>query len=464
MQEIKEKPQLQPEVIEIAQESAEKKNIFEKVFKLSDRGSDIKTELLAGLTTFITMSYIIFVNSAFLADAGIPRSAAIAATIISSALACILMGLYANFPIALAPGMGLNAYFAYTIVQKMGVPWQTALGAVFISGIIFLVLTVTKARQAIIKAIPQFLRCAIAVGIGLFISFIGFKNSGIIVSNPDTYLSLGNLTTPPVLVALLGLAVTAFLISRKIKGAFLISIIATTFFSMLFKVQGASFPHGLSGLVSAPPSIAPVFAHLDIFGAIGYGLINIIFCFTFVDMFDNIGTFMGVTRKAGLMDKDGNVPDMDKALLCDAVASTAGSVIGTCTITSYIESAAGIEEGGRTGLTSVVVGLLFLLTLFFSPLVSVVPAVATAPILITVGMLMIEDIVNINFKDFTEGFPAFLVILLMPLTLSIAQGIAFGFIAYTLIKVFVGKHKEVSPVMYILTALFILQFSCFRHY
>jgi AGZA family xanthine/uracil permease-like MFS transporter len=407
------------------------------------------------------MSYIIFVNSSFLADAGIPKEAAIAATILSSAFASVLMGLYANFPIALAPGMGLNAFFAYTIVQKMGIPWQTALGAVFISGCIFIFMTVTNLRQAIIKAIPNFLRSAIAVGIGFFISFIGFKNAGIVVSNPNTFVSLGNLTNPAVFVSIIGLAITSFLVVKKIKGAFLISIIFTTIIAMLFKIGGASFP---TSLISAPPSVAPVFGHLDVIQAFGLGLINIIFCFTFVDMFDNIGTFTGVTRKAGMMDENGDVPGMDKALFCDAVASSAGAIIGTCTTTSYIESAAGIEEGGRTGLTAVTVGLLFLAALFFAPVVGSVPAVATAPILITVGMFMIEDITNINFKDFTEGFPAFLVIFLMPLTFSIAQGIAFGFTAYTIIKVLTGKYKEINLVMYVLTALFIVQFACFKHY
>jgi adenine/guanine/hypoxanthine permease len=448
----------------IIEESRTNRNFLTRFFKLDEKNTTIKTEIVAGLTTFITMAYIIFVNSAFLADAGIPREAAIAATIISSAFASILMGLYANFPIALAPGLGLNAYFTYTVVKSMGIPWETALGAVFISGFIFFLLAITRTIQTIIKAIPQFLISAISVGIGLFIAFIGFKNAGIIVNNPDTSVALGNLRNPSVLLALLGLVFTSFLVVRRVKGSFLIGIIAITLLTMVFNINNASFPQTFHDIISTPPNIMPTLLKLNIAGAIGMGLINIIFSFTFVDLFDNIGTFMGVTRKAGMIDETGNVPGMNKALLCDSFASMFGAAVGTSTTTSYVESAAGIEEGGRSGLTAVTVGLLFLAALFLTPVVKLVPSFAIAPVLIIIGVFMMSEVVNIKFEDFTEALPAFLTIVLMPLTFSIAQGIAFGFTAYALMKTFSGKWKEVSPTMYILTALFIIQFAFFKTY
>jgi AGZA family xanthine/uracil permease-like MFS transporter len=437
-------------------------SFLERYFKLKEHRTDVKTEILAGLTTFITMAYIIFVNPTFLAAAGIDHGAAITATIIAAAFATILMGVYANFPIALAPGMGVNAFFAYGIVLGMGIPWQTALGAVFISGFIFLLLTITKARQAIIKAVPQSLRSAIAVGIGLFIAFIGFKNAGIVVANPATFVGLGDLSNPAVMVAIFGLLFTGLLVTRKVKGSFLIGIFVTTIIAMIFKVNTAP-PTGLGDLIGMPPSIGPTLGQLDIGAALGMGLITVIFSLTFVDLFDTLGTFMGVTRKAGLMDKEGNVPGMDRALTVDSVGTMAGAVLGTSTTTSYIESAAGIEEGGRTGLTAVTTGILFLLALFFAPLVGLVPAIATAPILILVGIFMMSDVVNIKFADFTESFPAFLTFILMPLTFSIANGIAVGFTAYAIMKTIAGKSKDVGIVMYVLMVLFIIQFAFFGH-
>lgn len=442
--------------------SQQQDGFLEKYFKLKEHGTDVKTEMLAGLTTFVTMGYIIFVNPTFLAAAGIDHGAAITATIIASAFATLVMGLYANFPIALAPGMGVNAFFAYGIVLGMGIPWQTALGAVFISGVIFLILTITKARQAIIRAVPQSLRSAIAVGIGLFIALIGFKNAGIVEANPDTLVQIGDLTNPAVMVALFGLVFTGLLVTKKIKGSFLIGILVTTVIAMIFKVDTA-LPTGLGDFIGSPPSIGPTFGQLDIGAALGIGLITVVFSLTFVDLFDTLGTFMGVTRKAGLMDKDGNVPGMDRALTADSVGTMAGAVVGTSTTTSYIESAAGIEEGGRTGLTAVTTGILFLLALFFAPLVGLVPGVATAPVLILVGIFMMSDVVNIKFDDFTESFPAFLTFILMPFTFSIANGIAVGFTAYAIIKTITGKSKDVGIVMYVLMVLFIVQFVFFGH-
>ncbi len=437
------------------------KNFLENYFKLNERGTDVRTEVIAGFTTFITMAYIIFVNPIFLTAAGIPQEAAIGATIIASAFATILMGLYANFPIALAPGMGLNAFFAYTIVIGMGIPWETALGAVFISGVIFLLLTLTKARQAIILAVPQTLRSAIAVGIGLFIATIGFRNAGIIVSNEDTLVSLGNLADPSVQLCFFGLIITGFFIVKKIRGAFLIGVFTTTLIAMIFNIGDTKLPTSVTDIIGAPPSIASTFLKLDIVGALGLGLITVIFSFTFVDLFDTIGTFMGVTKKAGLMKEDGSVPGMDKALSCDAIGTIFGAIVGTSTTTAYVESASGIEEGGRTGLTSLVTGLLFLAALFFAPLVTLVPSIATAPVLILVGVMLMGEVVNIKFDDFTEALPAFFTIILMPLTASIAQGIAFGFTAYAIMKTIAGRSREVGLVMYLLMILFIVQFAFF---
>lgn len=446
----------------INKHSNKKEHFLSKFFKIKENNSTIQTEILAGLTTFITMSYIIFVNSAFLADAGIPRSAAIGATIIASALASIGMGLYANLPIALAPGMGLNAYFAYTIVNQMGVPWQTALGAVFLSGLIFFFLTVTRCRQMIIKAIPPFLRSAIVIGIGLFISLIGLKNAGIVVSNQNTMVGLGDLGNPATLIAVITTVLTAALVTKKIKGSFLIGIFVATIAGMVFHVGDAQFPTGLSAIFGTPPSISGSFLKLDIFSAIGLGIFNIVFCFTLVDLFDSLGTFMGLSKKIGLEEKSNIAKNMDKALHCDAVASIAGSMLGTCTTTAYIESASGIEEGGKTGLTAVTVGVLFLMALFFTPLIALVPSYATAPVLIIVGMLMLEEFANLNFNDFGELFPAFIIIALIPLTFSINQGISLGIIAYGLMSLLLGTHKKIHPVIYVLIALFLIQFAFFK--
>ncbi|MCO5387587.1 NCS2 family permease [Desulfosporosinus sp.] len=437
---------------------------LERFFHLNELGSNVRTEILAGVTTFITMAYILFVNPIILKDAGMPISATFAATAIAAAFGTLIMGLYANYPIALAPGMGLNAFFTYTVVLGMGLSWQTALGAVFISGVVFFLMTVTKVREWIIEGVPPVLRLSIGVGIGLFIAFIGLKNGGLIVADQATFVKLGNMKSPGVLVTVFGLIVTGALIARKVKGGLLIGIVATTLLSMIMGVS--AYPTGISSFISMTnplEAIAPVAFELDVWGAISYGFISILFAFTLVDLFDNIGTLLGVSRKAGLLDKNGNLPRAGKALMADSVGTMFGAAVGTPTVTSYIESASGVAEGGKSGLTAVTVAGLFLVSLIFAPLVGLIPGQATAPILILVGVLMMSEVVEIKFDDFTEALPAFMTIVMMPLTFSIAQGIAFGFMSYTLIKLVSGRHKENNLVMYVFTALFIIHFIIGGH-
>ena len=432
---------------------------LERYFQLREHRTTIGTECLAGFTTFVTLAYILFVNPSILKDAGMPVDATFAATCVSSAFATLIMGLYANYPIAVAPGMGLNAFFTYAVVIGMGLPWQTALGAVFISGVVFFLLTVTKVREWIIAGVPQVLRLAIGVGIGLFIAFIGLRNSGLIVKSDATLVTLGDVKSPATLVSMAGLIITAFLVARKIRGALLIGVLATTLIAIVARVSPP--PTGLGSFVTLTNPIASLQStafQLDIRGALKVGLIPILFSFTFVDLFDNIGTLVGVARKAGLLDERGQLPRIGKALFADSLGTMFGALMGTSTVTSYIESAAGIAEGGRTGLTAVVVSLLFLLALVFSPLVGLIPIQATAPVLILVGVLMMSEIVHIRFDDFTEALPAFLTIIMMPLTYSIAQGLAFGFMSYTVIKFLAGRHQDNSAVTYLLTILFVLHF------
>lgn len=439
--------------------SGEPAGILERIFHLTEMGTNVRTEILAGVTTFLTMAYILFVNPNILKDAGMPIDATFAATAIAACVATLIMGLYANYPIALAPGMGLNAFFTYTVVLGMGLPWQTALGAVFISGVVFFLMTVTKVREWIIDGVPLVLRISIGVGIGLFIAFIGLKNGGLVVADKATFVTLGNMQSPSVLVTVFGLIITAWLMAKKVKGGLLIGIMGTTAFSMIMGVS--LLPTGLSSFISfANPltAVAPVAFELDILGALSYGLISILFAFTFVDLFDNIGTLLGVSRKAGLLDENGNLPRAGKALMADSVGTMVGAAMGTPTVTSYIESASGVAEGGRTGLTAVTVAGLFAVSLFFAPLIGLIPSEATAPVLILVGVLMMGEVVHIKFDDFTEAFPAFMTIVMMPLTFSIAQGLAFGFMSYTIIKLVTGRHKENNPVLYVLTILFIIHF------
>ena len=433
--------------------------LLERLFHLTALGTNVRTEILAGVTTFVTMAYILFVNPNILKDAGMPINATFAATAIAACVATLIMGLYANYPIAMAPGMGLNAFFTYSVVIGMKLPWQTALGAVFISGAIFFLLTVTKVREWIMEGVPEVLRISIGVGIGLFIAFIGLQDGKLVVANPATLVTLGDMKSASVIVTVFGLIVTGFFMAKKVKGGLLIGIFSTTLFSMLMGYS--PLPTGISSFVSFQnpfSAISPIMGHLNIMGAIDYGLISIVFAFTFVDLFDNIGTLLGVSRKAGLLDANGNLPHAGKALMADSIGTMFGAAMGTPTVTSYIESAAGVLEGGKSGLTAVIVAVLFAVSLVFAPLIGLIPGTATAPVLILVGVLMMSEVVHIKFDDFTDAFPAFMTIIMMPLTYSIAQGLAFGFMSYTIIKLITGKHKENNAVTYTMTVLFIIHF------
>ncbi|WP_313991444.1 NCS2 family permease [uncultured Selenomonas sp.] len=431
---------------------------IERYFKVRERGSTVRTELLAGMTTFIAMSYIVFVNPNILADAGIPKEAAIASTIWIAALASMAMGLFANYPVALAPGMGLNAFFAYYVCGVLGLPWTVALGAVFFSGVLFLILTVGGIRQAIINAVPRDLKLAISVGIGLFIAFIGLKGTGLIVENAATYVSLGHVTAPTTMLSLFGLLFTAALMARNIHGSILIGIFVTTALAMVLGMTPA--PQGIDGIVSMSlPHMGETFGQLDLAGAWHYGLLSIIFTFTVVELFDNMGTLIGVTTKAKMVKPDGHIENIDKALTTDAVGTMVSAVFGTSTVTSYVESAAGIAAGGRTGLTAVAAGVLFLTALIFTPLIGLVPAFATAPALILVGALLMSEVGRIDFSDFTNALPAFLTIIMMPLTSSIANGFAFGFISYTVMKLVAGQYRQVSWIMYLVSLAFLINLA-----
>lgn len=431
---------------------------IERYFKIREKGSTVRTELLAGMTTFIAMAYILFVNPNILADAGIPKDAAIASTIWIAALASMAMGVFANYPVALAPGMGLNAFFAYYVCGVLGLHWTVALGAVFFSGVLFLILTVGGIRQAIINAVPRDLKLAISVGIGLFIAFIGLKGTGLIVENSATYVSLGHVTAPTTLLSLFGLLFTAALMAWDVHGSILIGIFVTTILAMVLGMTPA--PQGISDIISTSlPHMGETFGQLDLAGAWNYGLVSIIFTFTVVELFDNMGTLIGLTTKAKMVKSDGHIENIDKALTTDAVGTMVSAVFGTSTVTSYIESAAGIAAGGRTGLTALAAGVLFLAALLFTPLIGLVPAFATAPALILVGALLMSEVGKIDFSDFTNALPAFLTIIMMPLTSSIANGFAFGFISYTIMKLFAGQYKKVSWIMYLVSIAFLINLA-----
>ena len=431
---------------------------IERYFKIREKGSTVRTELLAGMTTFIAMAYILFVNPNILADAGIPKDAAIASTIWIAALASMAMGVFANYPVALAPGMGLNAFFAYYVCGVLGLHWTVALGAVFFSGVLFLILTVGGIRQAIINAVPRDLKLAISVGIGLFIAFIGLKVTGLIVENSATYVSLGHVTAPTTLLSLFGLLFTAALMARDVHGSILIGIFVTTILAMVLGMTPA--PQGIGDIISTSlPHMGETFGQLDLAGAWNYGLVSIIFTFTVVELFDNMGTLIGLTTKAKMVKSDGHIENIDKALTTDAVGTMVSAVFGTSTVTSYIESAAGIAAGGRTGLTALAAGVLFLAALLFTPLIGLVPAFATAPALILVGALLMSEVGKIDFSDFTNALPAFLTIIMMPLTSSIANGFAFGFISYTIMKLFAGQYKKVSWIMYLVSIAFLINLA-----
>lgn len=429
-------------------------DFLDRRFNITARGSSVRTEVIAGITTFVALSYIIFVNPNIMADAGVPKDSAIAATIWISALTTFAMGVVANYPVALAPAMGVNVFFTYYVCGILGLHWTVALGAMFFSGILFLFLTLGGIRQAIINSVPMNLKYAITVGIGLFISFIGLKGTGLIVADPATFITLGSVTNPSTIMALFGLLLTAALMALNIQGAILLGIIATTLLSMFIGLSPV--PQSFGDVIGTSiPSISE-FGSLDIVGAWNYGIISIIFTFTIVELFDNMGTLIGVTQKAGLIDKDGHIENIDKALTLDALGTIASAWFGTSTVSSYIESAAGIAAGGRTGLTAIVVSILFLIALPFTPLIGLVPAFATAPALILVGAMMLSSIRLIEFEDFTNGFPAFLTIIMMPMTSSIANGFAFGFVSYVFMKVIARRFNEIHPVMWLVSAAFLI--------
>jgi len=430
--------------------------MLEKLFKLSEHGTNVRTELLAGLTTFLTMAYIIFVNPAMMADAGIDPGAAFVATCLAAAIGSLVMGLWANYPIALAPGMGLNAFFSYTVVGSMGYSWEVALGAVFLSGLMFFLLSIFRIREWIINSIPMALRSAIAAGIGLFLALIALKNAGIVIDHPETLVAMGDLTQPGALLAAGGFAVIVALAYRKVTGAVMIGILLVTAISLLTGLSQAK------GIISAPPSLTPTFMQLDIKGAFEVGMLSIIFAFLFVDLFDTSGTLIGVAQRANLVDKDGKMPRLGRALMADSTATMAGAALGTSTTTSYIESAAGTAAGGRTGLTACVVALLFLFSLFFSPLAGAVPAFATAPALLFVAVLMTGGLVQVDWDDLTEAAPVVITAIMMPLTFSIANGIAAGFIVWTAIKLLSGRWRDLNLSLYILAGLFIIKLALFN--
>lgn len=422
-------------------------------FKLEENKTNFKTEILAGLTTFLTMAYILIVNPLILGDAGMDIGSVFMATAISSAVATFVMAFAANLPIALAPGMGLNAFFAYTVVIGMGFSWQMALAAVFIEGLIFIALSIFDVRETIVNSIPINIKRAISVGIGLFIAFIGLKNAGIVVSYPATIISLGDMTSGGALLGMIGLFVTGTLLALKVKGAILLGILATTILGI---------PLGITSLPSGswlPPSIAPTFAQFDFSTLFTFDMLIVIATFLFVDIFDTAGTLIGVATKGNLLDKEGKIPKAKQALLADAIGTTIGGLLGTSTVTSYIESASGMSEGGKTGLTSLTVGVLFILSIFLSPLFLMVPSAATASALVVVGLFMASTITSINFSDYTESIPAFMTMIMMPLTFSISEGIMFGVVSYVALKLMTGKHQEVSKVSYVLAALFVLWFG-----
>lgn len=426
---------------------------LEKQFKLKENKTTVRTEIMAGLTTFMTMAYILIVNPGMLSEAGMNYGGVFTATALASAIACLAMAFLANYPFALAPGMGLNAFFTYTVVFGMGHTWQFALTAVFIEGIIFIVLSLFNIREAIFNSIPMNLKKAVSVGIGLFIALIGFVNSGIVVAEGGTIVSLGDLTVGAPLLAIIGLFITGFLLAKKIKGALFFGILITTIIGI---PMGVSYMP-TNGLFSLPPSLAPVLFQFEWANILSFDMLIVVFTFLFVDIFDTVGTLIGVSSKAGMLDKDGKLPRVKGALLADAIGTTVGACLGTSTVTTFVESAAGVSEGGRTGLTAVTAAGMFLLALVFAPIFGMVPGAATAPALILVGLFMMSPIKEIDLDDFTEAIPAFLTIVMMPFAYSIAEGIVFGMVSYVVLKLVTGRQKEVSPVMFVIAVLFVLK-------
>ena len=458
---------------------------MEKFFKLKENGTDVKTEIIAGITTFMTMAYILAVNPNILKEAGMDRGAVFTATAIASFLGTALMALFANYPFALAPGMGLNAYFTYSVVLGMGYSWQTALTAVFVEGIIFIALSVTNVREAIFNAVPRNLKSAVSVGIGIFIAFIGLQNAKIVIGAGKTLVQLfslvkynkvhgvegaiatGNDAGITVIIAIIGVLITAFLVVKEVKGNILLGILATWVLGIIAQVTGLYVPNPALGFLSvlpdfskglSIPSIGPVLFKLEFDKIATLEFVVVMFAFLFVDMFDTIGTLIGVSTKAGMLDKDGKLPNIKGALLADAVATTAGAMLGTTTVTTFVESASGVSEGGRTGLTAMTTAILFAASLLLSPIFLAIPSFATAPALIVVGFYMFSNVVHIDFSDMTEAIPCYICIVAMPLFYSISEGISMGIISYVIINAFTGRTKKVTPLMYILSLLFILKY------
>ncbi|QZY57399.1 NCS2 family permease [Crassaminicella profunda] len=426
---------------------------MESLFKLSEKKTTVKTEIVAGVTTFMTMAYILVVNPNILSVTGMDQGAVFTATALSAAFATFLMAFMANLPFALAPGMGLNAFFAFSVCLGMGYSWQFALTAVLIEGLIFIILTLTNVREAIINGMPMVIKNAVSVGIGLFIAFIGFQSAGIIVKNDAVLVGLGNVKDPGVLLALVAIIITGVLLVKNVKGALLIGMIITTIGGVI--IGKTAMP---ASFISTPPSIKPIFwQFVGMEEILSWNMVLVVFTFLFVDLFDTLGTLIGVSTKANMIDENGRIPKVKQALFADAIGTTVGSVLGTSTVTTFVESASGVAEGGRTGLTSFTTGCLFLGSIVLAPIFTAVPPQATAAVLVIVGMFMMSPILKINFDDFTEAIPAFLTIIMMPLTYSIAEGLVFGVISYVLLKAIAGRTKEVHPMMYVVAALFIFK-------
>ncbi|MBE6309716.1 MAG: NCS2 family permease [Bacteroidales bacterium] len=426
--------------------------MLRKLFGFNPKETTVKTEIMAGITTFLTMAYILAVNPNILGDAGMDKGAVFTTTILISAAATVLMGLYAKLPFALAPGMGLNAFFAYSICMIMGYSWQFALTAVFLEGILFILLTVSNIREKIVDLIPVTLKNSISVGIGIYIAFIGLSGAGVIVNNDATLVSIGDLTQGSALVCIIGLLISAIMLIKNVKGALLIGIIATTLIGIPFGITN------ITGVLSTPPSIEPILCKFEWSNIFTGEMFVVVFTLLFVDLFDTIGTVIGVTTRAGMIDRNGKIPHLKEAFMVDAVATTAGAVMGTSTVTTYVESASGVEQGGRSGLTAFVCGICFLSAMFFAPLFLSIPSAATAPVLVLVGVMMMASVVNIDFRDYTEAVPAFICIVMMPLCYSISDGIVLGMLSYVLLNLLGGNYKKLTIGMYILSAFFLLKF------
>lgn len=428
---------------------------LQKTFGLNPAKHSVRTEIIAGITTFLTMAYILAVNPSIfsaLESQGMPTNAVFTATALAAIVGCLVMSIYAKKPFGLAPGMGLNAFFVYTVCLAMGHPWQMALTAIFLEGILFILLTVTNVRKLIVDAIPVTMKRAIGAGIGLYIAFIGLKSAGIIVNSEATSVSLGSFSEPAVILSIIGFLITSVLVILNVKGGMLLGIIATTLIGIPMGVTN------FNGVMSTPPSIAPIFCQFEWSQILSWDMVAIVFTFLFIDMFDTIGTVVGVSVKSGMVDKDGNVDGINKVLMADAVATVAGAVFGTSTTTTYIESASGVSEGGRTGLTSFTIAVCFAIALMFSPLFLAIPGAATGPVLFIVGVMMASPVRDIDWSDYSEAIPAFVTMLLMPLAYSISDGIMLGMITYTLLDALAGKLKKVSVMMWILAVLFILRY------